>query len=206
MTDVPNKTLDSDKREARKKAKQLRLGLDTQGISQHILQQLAGLPEFRAARQVLAYYPLSAQPFSIAEIDLLPLMTTPEGKLKAWFLPRMQPQERLTFHRYKPGDLLESGAFNVQEPAASSKVYQCGPQSHDMLLLPGLAYDTSGHRLGYGKGYYDRFIAGLPAFHSLTLVGSAPEALVWPSLPADEWDQPVDILVTETQVYRPKRQ
>ena len=67
--------------------------------------------------------------------------------------------------------------------------------------MPGVTFDTKGGRLGFGGGYYDRLLA-LPMAASALTIGLAYAFQVVPRLPAESWDKPVDILVTELQTYR----
>jgi 5-formyltetrahydrofolate cyclo-ligase len=69
------------------------------------------------------------------------------------------------------------------------------------VVVPGLAFDRAGHRLGYGKGFYDRFLAQLNP--KVIKVGLVPSQLIFEQLPKDPWDQPVDYLVSELGVWSP---
>ena len=68
------------------------------------------------------------------------------------------------------------------------------------VLVPGLAFDEHGHRLGRGAGVYDRFLATLPP--NVLRIGLAPEALVAPQLPVEAHDVPMHVVVTERRVIR----
>jgi len=67
----------------------------------------------------------------------------------------------------------------------------------EAVVLPGLAFDRRGHRLGYGQGFYDRFLLEAP--HALR-VGFVPQDLIVPELPTDPWDLPAHYLVSEQGV------
>ena len=74
------------------------------------------------------------------------------------------------------------------------------PEKIDVVVSPGLAFDRRGHRLGYGGGYYDRYLARLHAHASRVGIGFAVQLL--DEVPAEETDQPVDVVVTDRGVIR----
>lgn len=173
-----------DKTELRRWAKTLRAELDIARLSQQIGVHLAEFLRERGLGHVLLYSAFCN------EIDLSALQ---EQYPASYYLPRVDGQGLqihpllgpLVRHRY--GFLEPSPAA----PTADPKVLQA-------VLVPGLAFDRQGHRLGYGQGFYDRFLGGL-GLEVLT-VGVAPEALVLERLPADPWDVPVQYLASETGV------
>ncbi|RLF88523.1 5-formyltetrahydrofolate cyclo-ligase, partial [Thermococci archaeon] len=85
---------------------------------------------------------------------------------------------------------LRPGKFNIMEPreAIDEEV------NLDLIVVPGVAFDESGYRLGFGKGYYDRF---LRSFRETTKLGLAYEFQVLEEVPRDEGDIPVDFIITE---------
>lgn len=101
--------------------------------------------------------------------------------------PRGQP---LTFRRWLPGDTLTPGPFGTQQPNGAVMV-------PDMLLVPLLAWDQAGRRLGYGGGYYDRTLASLP--HAQT-IGCAFAAQEVECVPAGPHDAAMDAIATERGV------
>ena len=112
---------------------------------------------------IAGYWPIKS------EIDPRPLMHrfSAEGFLLA--LPRITG-DTMTFHAYHPEDVLIAGTFGVMEPdAAAQRV------SPALILVPLLAYDVAGGRLGYGKGYYDRFFLAHPTARRIGLAFSCQE-------------------------------
>lgn len=108
-----------------------------------------------------------------------------------WVFPRMAG-ESLVFHR---GERFTEGRFGIMEPHASSEIMT--PSMMTGVLVPGLAFDKNGGRLGRGKGYYDR---ALSSFGGLT-VGLGFSAQLIERVPAEKWDVPLDAIVTEESVF-----
>jgi 5-formyltetrahydrofolate cyclo-ligase len=118
------------------------------------------------------------------------------GKLLA--LPRVRREPKhLWLHAY-PGEpsALVTGAYGIREPAPDWPLVE--PAAVDLVVVPGVAFDRHGTRLGYGGGYYDRMLptirAGNPA---AALVGLAYGFQVVADLPGDPHDVPVDAIATE---------
>jgi 5-formyltetrahydrofolate cyclo-ligase len=177
------------KTKLRRQALETRSGLPIADLSSKIRGHLADWPLLLTAKRVLFYHPFRL------EVDLLLLAGAfPDKK---WFLPRITG-ETMVFLSYSAGQELESGPFGIQEPSASAVPYE-NPQAGDLILLPGLSFDRAGYRLGYGKGFYDRFVAGIRERQApVLLVGVTPSALISNApLPRDDWDLPVDWLACE---------
>lgn len=154
-------------------------------------ERLVALPEFERARVIAFYMPLK---FEIAPTRAMELALA-QGKTVA--LPRVDdPTHTLTLHRYEIGDALHESAFMVREPAASAP--QVAPVEVDLALVPGLAFDGRGQRLGYGQGYYDRLLVSLRGLR----VGLAFDFQLLAEVPSFEHDVPVDALVTDRRVLR----
>jgi 5-formyltetrahydrofolate cyclo-ligase len=177
------------KTKLRRQALETRSNLPVADLSRQIRSRLADWPLLLRANRILFYHPFRQ------EVDLMPLAGQfPE---KNWFLPRITG-ETMVFLSYADGQELESGPFGIQEPLATAAPYE-NPQADDLILLPGLSFDRDGYRLGYGKGYYDRFVAGIRERQApVLLVGVTPSALISTDpLPRDNWDLPVDWLACE---------
>lgn len=109
-------------------------------------------------------------------------------------LPRVAARNApLVFHRWRPGNALTPGAHGTREPQPDAPL--CRP---DVVLVPLLAFDSAGRRLGYGGGYYDRTLAALRADgKGVVAVGVAFSAQEAQDLPEEEFDVRLDWVVTE---------
>lgn len=162
-----------------------------QRASRSICEHLAAWEFLQRAETVAAYLPMKA------EVDLRPLLE--QFSHKRWLLPRIVPEEehRMDFHRYDPARLVLH-PFGMAEPAADLPVVAAA--DIELVLVPGLAYDRQGWRLGYGGGYYDRFLS---RFEGIS-VGVAYQALLLPSVPHSGYDVPVGWIATEIGLLRVK--
>jgi 5-formyltetrahydrofolate cyclo-ligase len=154
--------------------------------SEHLIAQAC----FSEARVVLAYAALRF------ELDPSPALTRAAQQGKTVLLPRVAPESStLSLHVYEAGDELCESGFGVREPLASAP--QVLPDQVDLVLVPALAFDARGYRLGYGKGFYDRL---LPLLSRAERVGLAFELSLLPQLPNEDHDIAVHRVVTEKRV------
>ena len=146
-----------------------------------------------SAAVVSGYWPLED------ELDPRPCMTRLAAQGHPLALPRVQGRGRpLAFHAWHPGDLLLAGPFGVMEPDPDAPAVR--PR---VLLVPLLAFDRQGRRLGYGAGYYDLALRELRALGPLPLaIGVAFAAQEVDEVPTGPRDQPLDAVVTERAVHR----
>ncbi len=126
------------------------------------------------------------------EINPLPAMAAHQGPVGVpVILGKGQP---LRFREWSPGVRMVEGAFKAMIPEEGAWVE---PQ---VLIVPLLAYDARGYRLGYGGGFYDRTLEGLRARHPVLAVGFAFSAQEVEEVPTDGFDQQLDAIVTEKGV------
>ncbi len=134
-----------------------------------------------------------------SEADPFPLMATLSGQGHPLCLPRVEGKQ-LAFRAWKPGEPLIPGKMNVPEPAASAK-----ERRPDLLLVPLLAFDSDGYRLGYGAGYYDRHLSEARQKRTIRAIGIAYAAQHVEKLPREPHDEPLDAVVTQERVWRFER-
>jgi 5-formyltetrahydrofolate cyclo-ligase len=147
-------------------------------------------PEFERAQVVLSYAPLRF------ELDPGAAVTRALSLGKQVLLPRVIPDSHeLSLHLYQPGDVLEESGMGVREPLPTSP--RITPERVDLVLVPGLAFDPRGFRLGFGKGYYDRLLPTLPR---AARFGLAFELSLLPEVPCEEHDVAMDTVITEKRL------
>lgn len=127
------------------------------------------------------------------EVITQPLITLAlcEGKRVA--VPKVMGPE-IRFFRIRSLDDLLPGAFRIPEPAAEEPA----EDEHAFLLLPGIAFDEHRNRIGYGKGYYDRYLMKHPGHPTGAL---AYDFSVFPAVPHEDTDRKPDFLITEKRIY-----
>ena len=189
--------LQAQKRRLRQALLAGRNALPAEARSAHgraVCRRVAKLPCFRAASAILLYYPVRG------EIDLLPLVALAEGKGIPVGFPVCNPQTKmLTFRRATEKTTFVSGVYGIPTPPENAPLLP--PDEKTVCLLPALGYDKNFYRLGYGGGYYDRFLADFPGI----AVGTANEDAILETVYPEPHDRPVDLLVTENRVYTRKK-
>ena len=130
-----------------------------QARAQALMEQLEALPAYQNAGTVCAYYPIGS------EIPLLPLLTRAMAQGKRVALPKCINKE-LYFYCVSDLTRLTPGYGNIPEPIGDEPPVA---DPHALVILPGLAFDLQGNRLGYGGGCYDRFLAREPEHPTVAL-------------------------------------
>jgi 5-formyltetrahydrofolate cyclo-ligase len=157
--------------------------------AERLVERFLALPEVRRARTIMLFSSFGSEVPTGSLIERL----YARGVVVA--LPRIEGAALLPVP-YTPGDPTISTAFGPEEPMGAA----LDPTSIDVVGVPGVAFDRSGRRIGYGGGYYDRFLRGLPAFTVGLVFGLQ---VVDEDLPAGRFDLPVDAIVTEEETIRP---
>ena len=187
--------LSADKPALRLRLKELRDGIPASlraERSRAMADLLWELPLYGQSKTVLFYAPIRS------EVDLLPLAerALTEGKEVAFPISHTE-SFTLTFHRITEMEQLRTGAYGIREPDSSCP--QITDLSEALCLVPALAFDLRGYRLGYGKGFYDRFLAD---FNGISLGICFGDCLV-SRLPRGMYDRKVDLILTEGGVTTP---
>jgi 5-formyltetrahydrofolate cyclo-ligase len=185
---------------------------DYQALRQTIRKRRQALPETTARHcatqlaQHLCTHPLLRNSRHIAtyiaadgEIDPAPLMECLWSMGRTLYLPVLVPfaHGKLWFARYRPGDLLVANHYGIPEPQRRQLVKPC---SLDLVLMPLVAFDRAGHRIGMGGGYYDRsfaFLHGRRYWRKPTLVGLAYQFQHQTAIMPSDWDVPMNAIATE---------
>lgn len=179
-----------NKRETRSAMLTLRAALEpgqVMAASRAVCHHLASWPLFQAAETILAYMAFGN------EVSLQELIT---GHLeKRWVLPRTLPAGRLLLHQYQPKHLVKH-PWGMLEPAPNAPAIP--PNEIALALVPGVAYDQSGGRLGFGGGYYDRLLGQI----SSPRVGVTYLETCIVAVPRDSHDLLVDWLARPDGIWK----
>jgi 5-formyltetrahydrofolate cyclo-ligase len=154
--------------------------------SSALCRRLAGMTLLQRADTILSYLAFRNEPDLGALFELLPDVH--------WVLPRIEGH-KLILHRHE-ADRLVLHPYGILEPAADAPVVEL--QSVDLVLVPGVAFDRTGGRLGFGGGFYDRLLIRTSAER----VGIVYDCCVAEELPCDEHDQRMDWVITPSQAIR----
>jgi len=154
--------------------------------SRTICEKLASLDGFRNAKNILFYHPLDT------EVNISPLLVRTLAKReKNVFLPRLEKDRNISVRPYQIGDKLITNYHNIREPLASTDIFS--KQEIDLAIIPCVAADREGFRLGFGAGCYDRFLADFEK----TSVLLAFDVQIVKKVPRENHDQATSILITE---------
>lgn len=158
---------------------------ERKSLSELILSQLEEMSCFRDAKSILLYYPKNN------EVDVLPLFK--RHKDKTLLLPVIHRRE-MTANPYEGNDKMHRGKFGIPEPTTSPFTGQI-----DLIVVPAVAFDKQGHRLGRGGGYYDRFIKKHP--HAI-LIGVGYDFQLIEEVPTLHHDQKVHRIILPSQTIQ----
>ena len=179
-----------DKKTLRKSLIQTRISLaetEWKLKSDRLCHHLKAASIFQQAQTILAYFSFRQEP------DLSPLFNSEDNSNKQWGFPRCVGKS-LAWHSWQPGEPLETGAFGIPEPLANAPILS--PEMVDLILVPAVACDFRGYRLGYGGGFYDRLL-NHPKWSQKPTIGIVFEFARLPELPIDPWDKPLDEICTD---------
>ena len=171
-----------NKTDLRIRFKSARKELDIQNVSRNIEKNLRAFEIYKNSKNVMLFYPLKF------EINLLGLL---EDKGKNFYFPKVDG-EKLIVCPYTKDTKFKKSALNVSEPCSEP----VDAEILDLIIIPALAVDKDNYRLGYGGGYYDRFLKLVP--DAVTVVPVC-EKFVVEKLPHEEFDIPVDYVITDAE-------
>lgn len=180
-----------EKHPLRKKYKALRDSLSEKNVeySRLICERCASLDEFKGADTVLLYFAKGS------EVDLSSLAEKAFGMGKCVAYPRCCGEGMMTFHKISSLSELVKGSFGIMEPPLDAPLCREG---RAICFVPALAFDLEGFRLGWGGGYYDRYLVGFKG----TKIGVTYDVCVADKLPRGEHDIKTDYIITESKVKR----
>lgn len=164
---------------------------EVETFSKEIIRRLKNLQVFKRAKTVLLYYPIKN------EVDTTPLFNTN----KIFAFPLIHPDSNImTIHQVTDLKTLKSGKFEIKEPPKTHK--RIAIKDIDLVITPGLAFDKNGHRIGFGKGYFDKLFKNLST--NCTKIALAYDFQIIENVPAEPHDKKVDMIITETRTIKIK--
>lgn len=153
--------------------------------SDRLCDNLQSWSVFQNAKTILAYFCIQNEP------DLTPLFSQ-----KKWGFPRCVG-DSLHWHHWQPTEVLTPGAYGILEPSPDAPTVS--PQTVDLILVPAVACDSLGYRLGYGGGFYDRMLQQ-SHWSGIKAIAIIFDFAYLPELPTNVWDQKLDGVCTETML------
>ena len=152
--------------------------------SQAICEKFQELKEYKNAKSILFYMPIKN------EVNITPLT-----KNKTILLPKVYDNQKIKIHKINSLTHLKPGQFNVPEPPKDSPIVQT--KNIDLVIVPGIGFDKTGQRIGFGKGYYDRLLKHI----NCPKIAAAYEFQVIENIPSEDHDEKVDFIITEKNIY-----
>jgi 5-formyltetrahydrofolate cyclo-ligase len=166
---------------------------ERRAAAQKIAQRRFPVP-FGEGTVIAGYSPVRS------ECDPVPLMRSLAGKGAQLALPVVEPRDKtLSFAEWRQGEQLAAGPFGILQPRPGALDLE-----PDILLVPLVGFDRTGHRIGYGVGYYDRALAALRAKRPVIAVGIAFAIQQIDAVVADANDERLDLVLTEREVIDPR--
>jgi len=141
-------------------------------------------------KSIGGYYPSN---YEIDDLDILDLLEKKNFKVS---LPIIKKENQMNFYSWSRNDPLKINKFGIPEPVSSKIFYP------DILLVPLVAYDVSLNRLGYGGGYYDRYIEKIEKVKKVLKIGLAFSFQKISSIPINQYDKRLDFIVTEKEILK----
>lgn len=194
----------TEKTHLRAKLRARRQALSTEQqdhAARRLFYRLLKLNEYQHANTVAAYLA------NDGEISLAPLLC----HATATYLPVVKfcmGQGHMDFYRYRTGQTLKKNRFGIAEPACTPQ-RQIEVRQLDIILLPLVGFDRTGGRLGMGGGFYDRSLAFKAkqkhGDRKPLIVGIAHHCQEVEQLPREPWDIPLDLVITDRELIRPRR-
>lgn len=172
-------------------------GAEILSKSKGVAAQLERLPIYRDKESGTIMFFLSFR----SEVETRPMVEESLARGRRVLVPKTEPKERFLI----PSQLLDPekdlvpGFYDIPEPGPGA-LRPVDPEEIDLLIVPGVAFDLQGNRLGYGGGYYDRFFERLRP--GVPLVALAFELQIVTAVPVEPWDRRMDWVVTEERIIR----
>ena len=165
---------------------------DWRRFSDRICTSVTELQAYGQARCLLLYVNFGR------EVDMRPLFEDAWKRGKCTAVPKVLGDGRMEFYEIRDFRELRPGFRGILEPVEGTMVT---PEEGVFMIMPGVAFDQEGGRIGYGKGFYDRYLASHP---KLLKAAVSFESQIVPRVPAGPYDRKPDWLITEARTIRIK--
>ena len=154
--------------------------------SRYVERRIYRLPEYKQAKTIVIYWPLPK------EVDLRRFIQRAKEEGKTIGLPALLKEDKIDILEFTNEEEMIKGKLGIMHPdrAKSRKIKL---EEIDLVVLPGIAFDKKGNRLGRGKGWYDNFLSQLPSIVKKIGVALSPQIL--DSLPVEPSDEKVDLVI-----------
>lgn len=162
---------------------------EREGSDEKLFDRFLSLPEVQKAKTIFAFWGIPGKEPNTAKLIACLLK---QGKTVG--LPRMLPGRQMEVRKYDPAIPMVQAAFGIEEPSTQCELLN--KEDIDLVLTPAVAYDQRGYRMGFGGGYYDRWLE----YFTGSTVGLCRECVLQKEVPVEPHDARVDAVVTETQV------
>lgn len=184
-------SIDLEKKELRRRVREQLSALSPEQLRRSddaLFSRFLALPQVEAAEVIFAFWGISGK-----EPDTARLVGELVRRGKAVGLPRMLPGRRMEVRRYDPDRPLVKASFGISEPGEDCPLMD--REEIGLVLAPAVCYDRRGYRLGFGGGYYDRWLEGF----SGVKVGLCRAAVLQDRVPVEPHDARADLLLTEEE-------
>lgn len=183
--------METNKDFVRKEVRKKKRALTSEEIdskSQVIIDRLCQCERYICADKIYAYVNYNQ------EINMSILFETAWAHGKKIFVPRVNGKEMI-FCRINSMDDLEKGTYGIMEPKMTCEIDN---EFAGVMIMPGLAFDKMHHRIGYGGGFYDRYLNEHPDFVKIAL---SYDFQVFEEIESEEFDIPVDLVISESEIF-----
>jgi len=170
---------------------------DLNALSTKIIGTLMELPEFKNCKNIMLYISFNK------EVDTYPLASFCLNNGKTVIAPYCIQSERkiIPFKINNLTSNLTKSSFGVMEPKHDS-LQTVNIKDIDLIIVPGVVFDENCNRIGFGAGYYDRFLSRLSK--NTSTIGIAYDYQIIDKVPTDQYDVPLNFIITEKRIIRPK--
>ena len=179
------------KSKIRKKILSIRKKKNTKNIKFSFLKILTEINKSKSKKKILGvYFPVNF------EIDIFKFFKKLEMKGQKLCLPVVKKNNEMDFYSWSTKNLLKLNKYGIPEPEKIKKVFP------DILFVPVVAFDKRLYRIGYGGGYYDRYISKISYKKKMLKIGIAHSCQKIDKVPTNKYDKKLDIIITEKYVLR----